>query len=291
MIFGIITVAIGGVLWWFFPDSPVTATFLTERERLIAVERLKDNKTGIKNDEHKTYQIKELFGDIRVWLLALGVFIHNITNPLQTTFAGVIIKGFGYSTYEAVLLNIPPGLVMATTMLLVGFFLSSRFGRNKRIIFILLCYLPGVAACLILYLSPVSPSTKSVHLLAIFIVPIPAASSGIMYSLLASNIAGYTKKTVAGVLFFALNAVSNIVAPQAFLQKQAPRYETGIEVCLAAFVANMCLFAVLYILYRVENSKRDRSQQDSQAEETVEDLIEAFSDLTDKQNSKMRYVL
>jgi ACS family allantoate permease-like MFS transporter len=75
--FGAFTVLFGISLWWLLPDSPLTARWLSERERLIAVERLKSNKTGVKNTHHKKEQIKEALTDPKVWLLVVAVFIHN----------------------------------------------------------------------------------------------------------------------------------------------------------------------------------------------------------------------
>lgn len=43
------------------PDSPVTAKGLDEREKRIAVERLRDNQTGIENKHLKWYQVREAF--------------------------------------------------------------------------------------------------------------------------------------------------------------------------------------------------------------------------------------
>lgn len=208
IILGLITVIFGTSLWWLLSDSPITASFLTPRERLIAVERLRTNRTGIKNVHHKKYQVKEAFTDYKVWLLVAAIFFHNLTNPIQTSFAGLIIVGLGYSSFDAILLNIPPGIVQAATMLLTGFFLATKFGQNKRLFVMIICYLPAIAACIILYLSPVKDSTRSAHLFAIMIIPMAAASAGIMYSILASNIAGYTKKATSGSIFFSANAVS-----------------------------------------------------------------------------------
>ncbi len=33
----------------FLPDSPITAKGLTQKEKRIAVERLRDNQTGVEN--------------------------------------------------------------------------------------------------------------------------------------------------------------------------------------------------------------------------------------------------
>ncbi|TAQ84210.1 hypothetical protein B7494_g7466 [Chlorociboria aeruginascens] len=288
IIVGVITVLIGISLWWLLPDSPLTASFLNDRERLIAVERLRSNHTGIKNVHHKKEQVKEALTDVKMWMLVLAVFWHNMTNSLQTSFSGLIILGFGYNTYQAVLLNIPTGMILAAGMLIVSFFLSSKWGEGKRIFIILLFYIPGIVSTAILYAIPVNPHTRGVHLYAIFTVNITAVSAELTYSLLAANIAGYTKKTVAGALYFSAYCLGNIISPQAFLTTQAPTYKTGIAVTLASYSILEIIFAGLYLMYRRENSKRDKEMADVHLT-ADEDLINAFSDLTDKKNKLVRY--
>ena len=153
----------------------------------------------------------------------------------------------------------------------------------------MLCYVPGIIACAILHVVPISPGTRGVHLFAIFIIPMVATAAGLMYSLLASNVAGYTKKTVSGALFFTAYCVANIVSPQTFLQSEAPIYTTGIAVTLTTFCLNICLFAVLYVVYGRINAARDKLAAGAAAQDDTEDLVDAFSDLTDQENKKVRY--
>ena len=167
--------------------------------------------------------------------------------------------------------------------------MASKWGQGKRILVILICYLPGIASCLILYLSPIKDSTRKAHLFAITIIPVVAVSAGVLYSLLASNIAGYTKKSVTGTLFLSANAIANIVSPQTFLSSQAPRYGTGVAVTLAAFCLNILLFIGLYFIYRRENQKRDADPAGQETGDSTEELIDAFSDKTDRENKKLRY--
>ncbi|GAM91251.1 hypothetical protein ANO11243_092980 [Dothideomycetidae sp. 11243] len=291
IIFGVLTIIIGISLWWTMPDSPTNARFLTERERAIAVERLSSNKTGIKNAQHKPSQIIECLTDVKVWLLVFGIFWHNMTNSLQTNFLGLILKGYGYSTYEAVLFNLPASAVAAAAILLISLLNRSRHIEGRRIFLIMALYLPGIMACAILYVVPLKRSNRAIHLFAVWSVPAVAAAAGVQYSLLASNVAGYTKKTIAGAMFFAAYCVANIVTPQTFLASQAPKYTTGVIVTLSAFCINIALFAILYVLYRAENAKRNRLDEGEVSLDQTVDLIDSFSDLTDKQNKKMRYKL
>lgn len=291
LIIGLITLLFGISFWWLLPDSPMTCRFLDERQRIIAVERLRQNKTGIKNREHKRYQVVEALKDIKVWLLVLGVFFQNMTNGLQGSFLGLIIEGFGYSTYDSVLLMMPGMAVMGVTCLVVTWFLGTKWGQNKRIFMTILCYLPGVISTVILYRTPAEQHNKGLLLFAIFLLNTISTCASILYSLVASNVAGYTKKLVTNTLFFISYSLGNIISPQAFLQSQAPRYFDGIVVTLASFCANIIICCALYFIYRWENAQRDGEQADRSPADSDEELRNAFSDLTDGENRSMRYAL
>lgn len=185
---------IGISLYWLLPDSPTTARFLNERQRYIAVQRVKKNQTGIKNRTHKRYQVWEAFKDYKVWMLAGGVFFQNMTNTLQNSFNGLIIKGFGFNTYEAVLLTLPVGFIFGMSCLTVTWILGTKWGQGKRCFAIVICYFPGLISTVLLYRFQVSSSTLGVLLFAIMFLNIISTCAALMYSLLASNIAGYTKK-------------------------------------------------------------------------------------------------
>jgi MFS transporter, ACS family, allantoate permease len=69
LIFGPLTIGWGIVLFFFIPTSPMTAWFLSERERKIAVMRVIKNHTGIENRRYKVYQVKEALTDPQAWML------------------------------------------------------------------------------------------------------------------------------------------------------------------------------------------------------------------------------
>jgi len=289
IVFGAFTVLVGISLYWILPDSPTSASFLNERERLIAVERLRDNHNSVKNREHKRYQVIEALKDPKVWILTFTVFFQNMTNALQSSFTGLIIKGLGYSTYEAVLLTMPSYAVVGVCCLVVTWTLSTKWGQNKRIFAIVLCYIPGIVGTVLLYAVPLSDSTVGVHLFAVYFVNVIATSASILYSLLASNVAGYTKKTIVSTAFFISYSLGNIISPQTFLQSEAPRYPTGIAVTLASFCVNVLLFSSLYVIYTVSNRKREK-EMEGQPPLTEEEATRlAFSDLTDLENRRMLY--
>ena len=62
-IFGSVTSLLGIYMFFFLPDSPVNAKFLTYDQKVLAVKRVAENRTGVKNTEFKRYQVVEAFKD------------------------------------------------------------------------------------------------------------------------------------------------------------------------------------------------------------------------------------
>ncbi|CAK7212681.1 hypothetical protein SBRCBS47491_001549 [Sporothrix bragantina] len=291
IISGLVTVLFGISLWWLLPSSPMTCRFLNDREKTIAIQRVLHNQTGIKNAHQKRYQVVEALTDPKVWILVLCVFFHNMTNALQTSFTGLIIKGFGFTTYKTLLMTMPQSAIAAVCCLVVTWFLGSTYGQNTRILLCIVCYLPGVVGTALLYSIPVTSSTLSVHLFAIYFINTITTCASIIYSLMASNVGGYTKKSIANTMVFIGYSVANIVSPQTFLSREAPRYPTGVAVTLASFCAVILLLVVLYFLYVAENKRRDQEAAGTSPITDDERMRTAFHDFTDKENRMMRYAL
>lgn len=85
IIFGIVTLAWAGVLLWYLPDTPSTARFLTESERVKAVDRIRSNQTGLKESKFVWKQAIEAMTDLKVWLLVLFMLANSIPNGAFTT--------------------------------------------------------------------------------------------------------------------------------------------------------------------------------------------------------------
>jgi MFS family permease len=95
IIFGIVGLLWSIVLWLWMPDSPLTAKFLNDREKAIAVERLRENRTGIANDEFKWDQFKEALLDVKVWYGFFYSIVCVTPATAVANFGGLIIKGMG----------------------------------------------------------------------------------------------------------------------------------------------------------------------------------------------------
>lgn len=58
----------------FFPDSPIKARFLSDRERIIAVRRLEKNHTGIQTRKLKLPQVWKAVKDPQAYIIAMVLF-------------------------------------------------------------------------------------------------------------------------------------------------------------------------------------------------------------------------
>lgn len=67
MFCGLLTVVYSLVVLVFMPDSPMKAKYLNERERFIAVQRLKANQMGIQSGQWKWEQVWEALIDFKTW--------------------------------------------------------------------------------------------------------------------------------------------------------------------------------------------------------------------------------
>ncbi|EOD44867.1 putative allantoate permease protein [Neofusicoccum parvum UCRNP2] len=68
------------VVFLFLPDSPAQCRYMTDREKFICLQRIKDNNTGVESKEIKWYQIRECLCDPKTWLLFIFSIAQNIPN-------------------------------------------------------------------------------------------------------------------------------------------------------------------------------------------------------------------
>jgi len=69
LVFGAISLCWGVVFLIFMPDLPSTARFFNTEEKIVAVERVAVNRSGIKNHTFKWYQVWQAARDPKTWIL------------------------------------------------------------------------------------------------------------------------------------------------------------------------------------------------------------------------------
>lgn len=192
---GSITIVWGVLLYWTLPAEPIRAKNLNERERYIAVARLRVNNAGVRNTHWKGVQVVELLLDIKFWLCFFIALLSMIANGPISTFIPIIINGFGFSTFNSLLLLMPCGF-WSGCMTLAMTYLCYKFShRGIRAYLFVLAQTIAIIACILLV--TVASSNRGAGLFAVIILPSVGASYGVLMGIQVANTAGYTKKSVA----------------------------------------------------------------------------------------------
>lgn len=156
---GIVNCFIALAVWWL-PGTPEEATFLTSAEKEAIAQRLHDDHAGVGIKKLRVRSIFETFLDLQTWLLCLLTILIVIPSGVITTYSAILIKGFGYSSKKAALLNMPSGVITILALLSSTWVVRKGYQRWVAIIMAVIPTLLG--ACLMSFL----PKTNKAGLLA-----------------------------------------------------------------------------------------------------------------------------
>lgn len=196
LVFGLITIAVGLLVMVVVPDNPMKCKFLTHDEKIWAIERLRENKTGIENKHFKAYQAWECLRDPQTWLISLITISSNVPNGAVSSYQATIIKGFGYTSKQTALLSIPSG-VIAIICVLSATYLAGRYAVRGPII---ICYLlvgGVVGGCLLAFAEDDNQGAK---LAGNYLTNVIGSSLPLLYSYAGANYAGHTKKVTMNAI-------------------------------------------------------------------------------------------
>ncbi|KAJ5724076.1 hypothetical protein N7488_002111 [Penicillium malachiteum] len=309
LFFGLLTVAFSSVVLIFMPDSPIKSNFMSEEDKLVAIERLRMNQQGMETHEWKWEQVKEAFLDIKSWFWFALMISISIPSGGITTFGPLIIEDFGFNDLNTILLNIPFGAIQLIATM-GGAWLATTW-QKKGPVLALLC-LPPIAGSVMILKITHTVSHKVPLLIGYYIISVYPGITPLIYSWSAANTAGETKKKVTTAILYVGQCVGNIIGPNLYTTEQAPLYRRGLNSSLAMFCVLWLLImlnmAYLSFLNKKQEKRRvavgksakviDHSmfavgavptdKEGAPIEEVVDD--NAFKDLTDFQNEDFVYV-
>lgn len=282
LILGLVTCVIGILIFFLVPNNPMTSR-LTLTEKLWAIERVRENQTGIENKRIKPHQIRACLLDPQTWLLSLICITSTIPNGSVSTFQVSIIKEFGFTPKTATLLQIPAGIIIICAILSCTY-LAGRF--NQRGIQIVAWVTPGILGGALMVFLP--SSMRGGKLAGVYLTNTIGTSLALLFSWTAANNAGHTKKVTMNAVLLVSCAAGNIIGPLTFTGASAPGYVPAKATIIAACVAAVLLSLVLHCYYSWENRRRDRAA--ARGEVVYLPDVE-FADWTDRENKMFRYRL
>jgi hypothetical protein len=210
-------------------------------------------------------------------------------------FTSVIIKGLGHGILQTLLLGMPQGACQLVFTLTAAY-LATKLRKSRCIIIACLLCIATLGWSLVGYL-PLSHSGG--RLGGVFIFAAYASGFPLSLSIIASDVAGYTKKTVVSAILFLAYCAGNISGPQVFFAREAPHYQTGCKVCIICLCLGIVDILVLRQYMDWENKRRDKQQgvfieaepKTSNDGNGVVELPSAGLDETDWEQEGFRYIL
>ncbi|KAK4053373.1 hypothetical protein OIV83_001537 [Microbotryomycetes sp. JL201] len=236
-------------VWWLNTEQKEHV-----RQRVIA------NKTNTHRVRTWSWhQARECLYDPQVWLLSLTMATLCVPNGALSSFIAQVIRALGFTSLHTVLLQIP---LSACNVLAIGLsILVDLRWNNLRLVMCALWPLVTLSGLIVLLALPVSPAYKWHKYAMTLLVTLFSVAIFFIYSLVPSNIAGRTKKTVVSSCVFVAYCVGNACGGLVFKPRDAPRFHTGLIVCMACLGAASGLAATLRIYQRPGQAGPDTSPE------------------------------
>ncbi|KAI0032038.1 MFS general substrate transporter [Vararia minispora EC-137] len=298
IITGLITFVVSICFFFFFPDSPANAWFLTHDERVKAVQRIKENQTGVENKHFKKEQMWEAIMDPKTWLFALFSALDNVPNSL-TNQRQLIVQSFGFSTLQTTLLGCVDGVIEILTIL-TGTWIAARI-PNSRTWVAVVYFIPNILGVFIINFLPWS--NKIGLLFGVWITGVGTAGFVLALAWVGQTTAGHTKKITVNAIMLCAYCVGNAAGPFMFQAKYQPRYHIPWIIIGICYAAGIVILIAIRMLLSHRNKVRATEPRDTtyddvyvvrcdaDGNEVEVKVAKEFLDLTDMQNRDFRYVL
>lgn len=250
---GLPTLFMAPVAFFFLPDSPDKARFLSEDERLVAKAR------GVRQVGEKpriggvdTKDIGLALMDLKCWFTAFMYFSCVVGFASLPAFLPTILKDMGYSSINAQGLTAPPFFLSFLVTILSTWVADKTQQRGMSIM--ILTAIGGSG-----YVLLATVKTVRVRYLGVFL-----AASGIFPSIAnilpwVLNNQGSDTRRGAGVLL--LNVIGQcgpLLGSNVFPSKESPRYIKGMAISAAfTFFSGILAFGLRCLLVW-ENKKLDK---------------------------------
>ncbi|KAF4437149.1 Major facilitator superfamily domain, general substrate transporter [Fusarium austroafricanum] len=274
------------VLMYLMPDNQSNARWLNERQKHIAIERVRENRTVTSESRWKWPQFWEALRDPQTVFFFVTAMGNTMPSTFASQFSSQIVAGFGFTKLQTTLVSTCPAAVIQLTTFLTLSYLASR-RKNIRLLLALLTSIPPLIGASLLHALPVS--NRAGRLAGYYLTYTHSMSFTLCTGLMASNYAGSTKKATASGIIFAGWAAGLIAGPQFFLESEAPVYTLAFKMLMGCYALMIILPILQFAWYRYENNRRDKlaRRNGSSANDSPD-----FTDKTDfEQWEEFRYTM
>ncbi|KAI1478632.1 MFS general substrate transporter [Daldinia eschscholtzii] len=283
-----------GLSCFLLLGTPSEVRWLSTEEKKIATARILSNNTGHDRTGIKDWkwgQVRECLGDPIFWVAGANAFLGSVPNGALTAFSGILTTSYGFTNLQNILLNIPKMIFSVLFFISIGLLVTRK--KGFRLWTMAFSCLPPIAGFLIMALLPNEPQYKWTKWGGLFMTSTYITGTFFSWSLIPSNIAGRTKRTVVSSITFVGYCVGNMTGTQIFQAKDAPRYIPGTIGCVTCLGLQMLMILLWRSILVMRNRRRDAEMRELGMSEEDRDkagLEMGERDHTDFENPYFRYV-
>ncbi|KAJ9610804.1 hypothetical protein H2200_005581 [Cladophialophora chaetospira] len=278
---GLISILAAFLGWWIFPKDPASATFLSEREKMIAVERMAREYREIAGERVKSRHIKRALTSAHGTMCAFIFLFLNIALQSFAVFLPTILRDLGYTAIQAQLRSVAPYCAACTTAIVVANF-SDRVGMRGP--FIVGASLFATVGYAILCGS----DSAAAKYAAIFIAAMGAFTAGpatVSWGL--NNSAGPSVRSVTSAYIVATGNCGALIATWTYLPFMAPEYTLGHALNMTATGIAAILAAIAVFYCRWENKQRASGERNDRLQGLTDHDVKELGSL----HPDFRYML
>lgn len=236
------------------PNSITSAKFLTEEEKALVEEVLARDQAGSGKKVFHVSGIWDALKDLQVWLLFVNTILIVIPSGIITTFSATIINSIFLTPMKSALLNMPSGAISIFATLAGSYAIYFNLPRWLSIIALLIPTIIGAALMSF-------AKSKGGALAGVYLINFDVAPLALIYALVGANTQGYTKKVTVNAIIAIAFSIANIIGPQTFQVKDAPKYLPAKITVLAVAAASIVVTILQRVLYGMRNAKTAAARQ------------------------------
>ncbi|KAL1887981.1 hypothetical protein Sste5346_009863 [Sporothrix stenoceras] len=249
---GVPTALIAAMCWWFIPDSPQKARFLTERERDIA-ETFARRQEEDKGDSRINFaHLFDAFKDYRNWLFAFTNFSTNVSFASMPLFLPTIVSEMGvFDAQQSNGLSAPPYLFSFFIMLVVTWASDRYRMRGPFAVFFCVTAAIGYIICAV-------TTTVASRYVGLFLVVTIFITVAVNLVWNANTNENESKRAGGLWIIMTVGQCGTLLGTNMFPASEGPRYVKGMWIGFAFTVLAGMLCTINSISLWRENKRRDR---------------------------------
>ena len=276
---GLVTILIAIICYFWMENNPATCSFLSEREKYIATERIRRERLEHAMEKTSMKHIRRGMLNINNLICAFGFFFNNVSVQSFALFLPTILRDLGWTATKAQLLTVPPYVAAAAWAIFISW-VSDKYKR--RGVFALGHALVAMTGYTIL----VTDDRPAIKYMAVFFGAVGCFPLGPIFLSWGINsepypsfppcpppahharltrytdAAGPTIRAVSSAYIVSVGTLGAIIATWTYLPSDGPAYKNGhtINIAAQATAAILSVSGIFYI--RWENNKRARGERD-----------------------------